>query len=196
LKFNFGDTMLLPFLQKLLYVTGEIFGCVGWAGFWHGDHSLGSGMELGGGVGIRPFQGKLRGLGFEAQTKQLHHDIQHSTTHSTDGKVMTLIGNTLYHFGDSKLQPYVVGGIGVLKADYTRRGYSEWYDLPEWEYHEEYWTHRVVSSKMAINLGVGFKAAITPSLSVRPELTLIDTTAGAGHNWASLRMSLAVGYHW
>ena len=181
--------------RKWVY-RGEIFGGIGWGGLWLGHDSLGSGMELGGGIGVRPFQGKLRGLGFEVQLKQLQHDIEHSATHSTEGKVLTLIGNALYHFSDSTFQPYVVGGIGVLKADYTRKGYSEWYDLPEWEYHEEYWTRRTKASKMAINLGVGFKAALKPNLSIRSELTLIDTTPGAGYNWASLRVSLFVGYHW
>jgi opacity protein-like surface antigen len=175
---------------------GEVFGGVGWGGFWHGDSPLGSGLEVGGGIGLRPFRGNLRGLGFEVQVKQLRHDVQHSSTHSTSGKASTVLGNALYHFGNSRFQPYVVGGIGVLKADYTRRGYSEWYNLPEWEYHEEYWTERVNESKVAINVGVGLKAAISPNLSIRPELSLIDTTPGSGYNWASLRLSLSVGYHW
>ncbi len=128
---------------------------------------------------------------------QLRHDAQHSATHSTDGKALTLIGNALYHFGDSTIQPYVVGGVGVLKADYTRKGVSEWYDGgPGGEYHEEYWTDRVNASKMAINLGVGLKAVIRNNFSIRPELTLIDTTPGSGYNWASLRLSIGVGYHW
>jgi opacity protein-like surface antigen len=168
----------------------------GWGGFWHGDDSLGNGLELGGAVGIRPFQGKLRGLGFEAQISQLQHDTQHSPTHSTNGRVLTFTGNVLYHFSDSTVQPYVVGGVGILKADYTRKGYSEWYELPEWEYHEEYWTDRIDASKMAINLGVGLKAALTPNLSIRPELQILDTTPGSGYNWRSVRLSIGVGYHW
>ncbi len=181
-----GNTPKQPIERKRWIYRGEVFGSIGWGGFWHGDDSLGSGIELGGGVGSRPFQGKLRGLGFEVQVKQLHHDIQHSATHSTNGKALTLIGNVLYHFSDSTVQPYVLGGIGVLKADY----------VPSWEYHEGYWRLRVNASKMAINLGVGLKAAIRNNFSIRPELTLIDTTPGSGYNWASLRLSIGVGYHW
>jgi len=183
--------------KKRWIYQGEVFGTVGWGRFWHGDDSLGSGIELGVGAGFRPFQGKLRGLGFEVRVNQLHHDVQTSATHSTDGKALALLGNALYHFGTSKIQPYVMGGIGILKADYTRTGYSDWYDGgPDGEHHEEYWTERVNASKMAINLGVGLKAAIRPNLSIRPELTLIDTTPGSGYNWGSLRVSLGVGYHW
>ena len=176
---------------------GEVFGTVGYGSFSHGDDPLGRGMELSAGAGFRPFQGKLRGLGFEVRLRRLQHDIQHSATHSTDGKALTFLGNVLYHFGDSRIQPYVMGGIGILKADYTRHGYSERYDGgPDGEYHEEYWTNRVKASKMAINLGVGTKAAITDNLSIRPELNLIDTTPGSGYNWGYLSLSLGVGYHW
>jgi hypothetical protein len=186
-----------PDESKIWIYRGEVFGTVGWGQFWHGDDSLGSGIEISGGVGFRPFQGKLRGLGFEVRVNQLQFDIQQSATHSTDGKALTLLGNALYHFSDSKIQPYVMGGIGILKADYTQQGYSEWYDGgPGGEYHEEYWTERVNASKMAINLGVGLKAAIRSNLSIRPELTLIDTTPGSGYNWGSLRLSIGVGYHW
>ena len=176
---------------------GEVFGTAGYGSFSHGDDPLGRGIEFGAGAGFRPFQGKLRGLGFEVRMSQLQHNIQHSATHSTDGKALTLLGNVLYHFGDSRIQPYAMGGIGILKADYTRQGYSEWYDGgPDGEYHEEYWTRRVNESKMAINLGVGIKAAITKNLSIRPELTVIDTTPGSGYNWGVLRVSLGIGYHW
>jgi hypothetical protein len=182
--------------RKWIY-RGEVYGSVGWGAFWHGDDSLGRGIDLGVGVGFRPFQGKLRGLGFEFRVNQLQHDIQYSATHSADGKALTLLGNALYHFGDSKIQPYVMGGIGILKADYTWQGYSERYDGgPDGEYHEEYWTERTNASKMAINFGLGLKAVLTKNLSIRPEFTVTDTTPGSGYNWGVLRVSLGVGYHW
>lgn len=175
---------------------GELFGSIGWGRFYHGDDLLGSGLEFGGGIGFRPFRGVLRGLGFEVHVKQLQHEIQQSPNHSTDGKALTLLGQVLYHFSDSTVQPYVIGGIGLLKANYTQTGYSEWYDLPGWDYHEEHWTETVDASKMAITFGAGIKAAVNPKLSLRPEISLIDTTPGSGYNWGSFRVSLGVGYHW
>jgi hypothetical protein len=88
-----------------------------------------------------------------------------------------------------------MGGIGLLKADYTRTGFSEWYD-ENWDYHEEFWTHPVNASKMAVSLGFGLKIRLKSKFSIRPELQLIDTTPGSGYNWGLIRVSIGMGYHW
>ena len=180
---------------------GEVFASIGWGRLWHGDDSLGGGLDLGGGFGLRPFSGRLQGLGFELQFSRLHHEAQHTATHSTSGNALTVTGNILYHFGSSRVQPYVAGGIGALRADHVREGYSEWYtgdpdDPDSWTYHVEYWSYRVKGTKMAIKIGGGLKAAITPRMSIRPELCILDTTIGRGYNWSSLKLFVALSYHW
>jgi len=163
---------------------GEVFGSVGLGRFYHGDHHLGSGLEYGGGLGIRPFSRGLRGLGFEILFNGLNFRRAWGGGYSYDGKMQTVGGDALYHFGRSRTQLYLVGGVGLLNADYT-------YVAP----NDPNYVEKSKGSKMAINFGAGIKARIALRLSVRPELRLIDTTIGKGYNWSYIRFSVALGYH-
>jgi hypothetical protein len=169
---------------------GEVFGGIGLGNFNHGDNHLGNGLDLSGGLGVRPFAGALKGLGFEVLCNGLRFNKSWGDGYSYDGKMHAITGNALYHFGRSRTQFYVVGGIGSLKADYIGVNPYTRTILNDPNYAE-----KVNGTKMALNLGVGVKARITSRLSVRPELRMFDTTIGKGYNWTSLRLSLALGYH-
>ncbi len=169
---------------------GEVLGQVGWGRFYHGDHQIGSGTEWGGSLGVKPFSGKLRRLGFEFQANRLDLAYERGTN-VNDGKATALVGNVLYHFSDSAVQPYVAGGLGILKANYTQLikggailGSTENY------------VDTVDASKMLLNIGAGIKARLGRGFAVRPEIRFHDTTIGTGYNWASIRLSVGLGYYW
>jgi len=176
--------------QKTWNYRGEVLGQVGWGRFYHGDGLVGSGTEWGGGFGVKPFSGRLRRLGFEVQANRL--DIAYERgSNVNDGQATAVVGNVLYHFSDSSLQPYVAGGLGVLKADYSQRirggavlGSTEDY------------VDTVKADHMLLNIGAGIKARLVRGLAIRPEVRFYDTTIGSGYNWASIRFSVGVGYYW
>ncbi len=169
---------------------GEVLGQVGWGRFYHGDHQIGSGTEWGGGLGVKPFSGKLRRLGFEVQANRLDLAYERGTN-VNDGQATAVVGSVLYHFSDSAIQPYVAGGLGVLKANYTQviKGGAV---LGSTEDYVE----TVNAEKMLLNIGGGIKARLVRGLAIRPEIRLYDTTIGKGYNWASIRLSVGLGYYW
>jgi hypothetical protein len=169
---------------------GEVFGSAGWGRFFHGDNNLGSGLDLGGGIGIRPFSGSLRGLGFEVLLNGLNFSNAWGDGYSYDGTMRAVTGNVVYHLSRSRTQPYLVGGLGILRADYT---YINGYVGNVLDYPDYRWDYR--GNKMTINLGVGVKARVTQHLSIRPEFRMFDTTIGKGYNWLSVRLSIGLGYH-
>jgi len=173
---------------------GEVFGAVGYGRFSHGNNSYGKGLQVEGGVGVRPFSGALDGLGFEFKIVHQNFKRETSPDHSTEGHFNAFIGSAHYHFGDSKVQPYLGGGIGVLKADYTQRILSDWYD-EEMNHYIENRVYTVNESKMVIRVAGGLKIALTQNFSLRPEFQILDTTAGEGYNWSNIGFTLAAGVH-
>lgn len=176
-------------LKKWNY-KGEVLGQVGWGSFYHGDHEIGGGTELGGAFGVKPFSGRLRRLGFEFQANTLSLGYERGVN-INEGRVTALVGNVVYHFSDSAIQPYVEGGLGALKADYTEmiKGGAVLGS------NEDY-VYRVKADKMLLNIGAGVKARLVRGLAVRPEIRFYDTTMGSGYNFASIRLSVGLGYYW
>jgi len=168
----------------------EVFGSFGSGRFYHGDEHLGNGLDLGAGFGIRPFSGALRGLGFEVMYNGLNFSNDWGNGYQYKGDMRLVSGNALYHFGRSRMQFYVVGGIGALKADYTYRNPYTNSILNDPGYVEAHG-----DTKMAVNFGAGLKARIISGLAVRPEIRFYDTTIGTGYNWSHLRLSVGLGYH-
>lgn len=169
---------------------GEIQGQFGWGGLYHGDHKIGSGVEWGGGFGVKPFSGKLRRLGFDVQANSLDLGYQRGNN-LNDGQATAVVGSVLYHFSDSSVQPYVTGGLGVLKTDYRQviKGGAVVGS------NEDY-SSQVRADKMLLNVGAGMKVRVARGLAVRPEIRLYDTTIGTGYNFSSVRLSVGVGYYW
>lgn len=171
----------------------EVYGSVGYGRFYHGDNFWGGGLEIGAGAGIRPFSGALRGVGLEVQLLRSGHFVRTSGAHSKEGTATSVAANGVYHFNNRRVQPFVFGGVGMLKADFTLRGISEWIDAQG--HHLERTTERVDASKLAVGLGAGVKASIGRGFAIRPEVRFLDTTPGRGWNFGSIRFSIGVGYH-
>jgi|GEM_PF-6266516 len=169
---------------------GEVVGQIGWGRFYHGDGLVGSGSEWGGALGVKPFSGKLRRLGFEIHADRLSVGYELGNN-SNQGNVATVVGNVLYHFSDSGVQPYLAGGFGVLRADYTQliRGGAVLGSTEDYVF-------KVDANEMVMNIGAGVKARIVRGLAVRPEVRFYNTTMGSGYNFGSIRLSLGIGYYW
>jgi opacity protein-like surface antigen len=177
----------------------EVFGNIAHGRFYHGAHVWGKGLDYGGGVGVRPFNGWLRRLGFEVQMARMKKSEELSAAQSQSLSSRLVMANALYHFhSGTKAQPYVFVGLGHVKADHVRlcrdcildwdpvtgkpvsRGVTEW---------------RNEGSKMGVTTGVGLKIAVHRHLSIRPELLLVNTTPGSGWNWGWVRLQIGLGAH-
>jgi len=178
----------------------EAFGSVGSGRFYNGGNKWGSGMQLGGGLGLRPFDGALGRLGFEARVHNLDLDNKASAAYSTVGKASSVAAGVLWHFSDSKAQPYMVADFGRMRTSFTRRGISEWYDVnPDGtlgQHHLEPRVEQDKASQFLYGLGVGLKMRLVQHLYLRPELRFDTTTAGSGWNFATVRLAMACGYYW
>jgi hypothetical protein len=106
--------------------------------------------------------------------------------------------NAAWHFRpDSRVQPYVFGGIGRMHADYSRScdtcvfqvepGTGRLTPVPE------LWVTE--GTKNGLILGGGIRIGLLRHLSLRPEAMMIDTTPGRGYNWSWLRISAALGFN-
>jgi len=169
---------------------GEVQVQTGWGRFYHGDGLVGSGAEWGAGVGVKPFSGRLRRLGFEFQANRLGVSYLNNVV-SQDGAVTAAVGNVLYHFSDSPVQPYVGGGLGALRAKYTHiiKGGAVFGS------NEDY-VESVNADKMLLSICAGVKARVFRGFAVRPEFRVYDTTMGSGYNFSSVRLSVGFGYYW
>jgi len=164
---------------------GEIFGSLGWGALYHGNHHEFSGLNTAAAIGVRPFDDTLSGLGFEARFAYLNSNEE------TNSNVLIFSGCAVYHFGKSKIQPYVLGGFGVLRGE--RTVIIKYGSGTEILYEERY---QDALNKIGFEFGGGVKIALTPHLALRPEFRLLDTTPGAGYNLGVPQVNCGLGYHW
>jgi len=95
-----------------------------------------------------------------------------------------------YFFGVRRIQPYVSGGISVMRTkEFTsmaivRRDFVELQEQSS------------KSTGVGPTIGIGLRASVTRRLSIRPELRLYDATALSSANLSKLRLSVGIGYAW
>ena len=120
----------------------EVFGSVGVSRYLL--FSPDPGLNLGGGVGFRPFSGDrspfLRMLGVEFEANATRRAT--SSGHATQGH---FTGNVLFHAPLGRIEPYLVVGGGVSHEGQTHQ---------------------------TGNAGVGVKVFLNPRISVRPEFRI------------------------
>jgi opacity protein-like surface antigen len=188
----------------------EVFGAFGNGRLYNGDSRWGSGLDYGGGIGVRPFSGWMKRIGFEFEGSHLSKSrtststavIQNQTFNTAifqnlDSRLLQ--GSVLYHFrSGARVQPFASVGIAHTKADYSYRCESCVFDV-------EPGTGRLIpiqsdaekynGSKIGITIGGGLKVAIHRHLSIRSQVQLADTTAGSGINLSWLRLQIGLGVH-
>ena len=162
----------------------EVFGSAGYGATYDDEGGIGRGLDLGAGFGVRAI-GKL---GFEGSVNRISHlrDFAFSGVRF-EGTGVFACANALYHFSDSKAQPYVIGGIGLLHHEDRSSGLGP--ARPP-----------LSASGFAYNFGAGVKVFVSKHVSVRPDFRVfigdLRQSAGTEPPFSLLRGSVGIGYHW
>lgn len=95
-----------------------------------------------------------------------------------------------WYLGNRRVQPYVFGGLSVLRSkeyDSVSIVHADHVELSEIQSHD---------TGVGLTLGAGLRASVTPRISIRPEFRLADGTARSTANLSQFRFSLGLGYAW
>ncbi len=95
------------------------------------------------------------------------------------------------------VQPYLAGGPGFIRADYSNRCELCVFDVDPitGDLLPRVIEGRTQANKLGLAFAAGVKFALHPRLSIRPELLLVDTTAGSGWNFLRYRFQIGAGFH-
>ena len=184
--FLLGFFLLLPAttLAQDYRPRYEVFGTAGYSATYDDEGGIGRGLDVGAGFGVRAI-GKL---GFEGSVNRVSHLREFSfPSIRFEGTAIFACANALYHFSDSKAQPYAIGGIGVLHHKDRSSGLGP--PRPP-----------LSGSGFAFNFGTGVKVFVSKHVSVRPEVRVfvgdLGESAGIEPPFSLLRGSVGIGYHW
>jgi opacity protein-like surface antigen len=179
-----GLLLLAPAaLAQDLERRGEVFGSLGGGKVYDDEGSLGKGFDIGGGVGFR----LTPKVGIEGQVNRIDYERNFASGVRFAGTAVFTTANLLYHFSTSKVQPYVVGGVGFMHHE-NRSRFPENEVLP-----------KRTANSFATSFGGGVKIFLNQKFSVRPEVRVfLGDTAGSGVEppFSLGRASLGFTYHW
>ncbi len=161
--------------QEPIY-KAELYGGIGYGKFFDDEGSLGSGPTYKAGVGRRV----SNRLAVRAEILGIHHtrgDYFHVA-----GNSLFVLGNAVYFFSKSRVQPYVLAGIGAHKTNYR---YS-WPGTANGEY-------RISKTGLAADFGAGVKLFLSRRWSLDPEFRV-----AVSRSYYSLAnyLSANLTYHW
>ncbi|HWQ52131.1 MAG TPA: hypothetical protein VN442_00505 [Bryobacteraceae bacterium] len=162
------------------------------------DNPLGSGPNLGAGIGLR----HRSGLGFAVElnrTLGLSAEIvpcgianvpcEGSAREGVTGATIVSV-NISYEFTHARVRPYLTGGMGALWS----KGFSPVLYASEQRaiFSEGRWN----DTGLAVSFGGGLRIGLTRWLSLRPELRVYNATAFSRANLSLFRPSLALAWSW
>ena len=163
---------------------GEAFINFGRGVTYDDEGSLGSGFNVGGGIGYH----LTRKLKIEAEVNRIPFEREFSSGVRTEGTSVFVNANAVYHFSDSRARPYVIGGVGLLH--YKNRS----------DFSAETPPDRSTSNGFAYNFGGGIKGYLTKKLSIRPEVRLysgnLNRLVRTEPPLRILQVSVGFGYNW
>ena len=169
---------LLPFRaagQDYSY-QAKIFGGVGIGKFFDDEGSLGKGATYRTGVEWRP----LSRLGLQGELSGVHHT--RGDAFNVNGNAVSFSGNVVYYFSRSRVQPYILAGIGVLKTSYN-------YGFPSIEARR----FSVSKTEAEVNFGGGLQLFLNRRWSLDPQIRF----AASIPNYALANyFSISAAYHW
>ena len=162
----------------------EVFGSAGYGVTYDDEGGVGGGLDIGAGFGVRA----TRKLGFEGSVNRISHLREFAVSGVRfDGTSVFACANALYHFSDSKVQPYVIGGIGVLHHQDRSSGFG-------------LSGSPLSASGFAYNFGAGVKVFLSKHVSLRPEFRVFIGDLGKGGGTeppvSAARGAVGLGYHW
>jgi hypothetical protein len=161
--------------------TVSVHGGLGLGGFWSDESFNGNGLSFGGAVAVFP----TSVLGFEVGVDGGAHSRDFDSGVRIEGTAAYFSGNVLIRFSRSRVQPYLIGGVGLLQSSTDRIDLSgEPLDL----------TGESGEDTVMGNVGVGLFLFASPRVSVRPEFRVVayDDSSPVTFYY---RASVARGYH-
>jgi opacity protein-like surface antigen len=159
----------------------SVHGSLALGGYWSDESFNGNGLSFGGALDFFP----TSVLGFELAVDGGTHSRDFESGVRIEGSTTYFSGNVLLRFSRYRVQPYLVGGVGLLHSSTDRIDPSgERFDLPG-EPDED--------TAMG-NVGVGFFLFTSSRVSVRPEFRVVayDDSSPVTFYY---RASVALGYH-
>jgi hypothetical protein len=162
----------------------EVFGTVGYGGTWDDEGGIGGGIVVGGGLGVRP----TSRVGFEGSFLRVFHKRTFDLSPVIfEGTGVFVSGNALYHFSESRVQPYVTGGAGLVHHTDRSSGLGQ----PR---------SSVGASGLAYNFGAGLRIFANRHISLRPEFKVylgnLGDRAPIDPVFNAVGGSLGISYHW
>ena len=157
----------------------ELFAGAGASRVGGDEGSLGTGPSLVAGAGLRIWGS----VSVEVDLSRAWH-ARRIAGGPLEGTGTALLGSLLRHFGDGPVQPFVMGGVGVLTSRTTHT-------------YQSGTTATVARSddtRFAWGGGAGLRIFLADEVSLRPQVRVVfsDTTGVMG----LLATSVALGYHW
>jgi hypothetical protein len=153
----------------------DVFGLIGIGKVYDDEGSLGSGLNVGGGIGYR----LRKRLGVEAEVNGFRSERDFGAFpppfRFSGYQVM---GNALSHFGPPRAQFYILGGLGVMGVRNRNRDIGD--------------------TQFGIGFGVGMKIFASEHIYIRPDLRIFGRGGSnlIGDPITVLRIGIGAGYSW
>ncbi|MCI0415749.1 porin family protein [bacterium] len=163
------------FAQAPDYKT-EVFGLAGIAGIHDDESYLGTGINFGGGLGLR----LSRRFGFNIEGYYADSTRNFSSGVHIESNATTLAVDFHVYFPTGKVEPYVLVGTGLTRFNQT----GSFID-PEF---------RSTDTGYTLQWGGGARIFLAPHVSIRPEFKWVSSSNISFVN--QLRGTVSVGYHW
>jgi opacity protein-like surface antigen len=159
--------------QDYTYREG-IYGGSGYGRFYEDEGSLGSGITYRAGAEWRPL---LRGS-FEAELFGIR--FHRGDNFHVEGNTQFVLANATWYFRQSRIQPYVKGGLGAYRTRYS----FSWPGIP---------INQISKNGTAVDFGAGVRFFVDRHWSVNPDLRVIG---GVGYYSLFSYFSMSAAYHW
>ena len=153
----------------------EVYGLIGFTNVHDDESSLGSGFDIGGGIGFRATD--RIGISFEIDHVDASRDFSSGVRFEAD--VTNFGGNVQYFFPGDHLEPYVFAGAGITHFKASSIFPDEFFDSSE--------------NAFTFNFGGGLHVSMNDRLSLRPEIRWSWNKISFVNQ---IRGSVAVGYTW
>jgi opacity protein-like surface antigen len=197
-----SPVVLLLLFQAAVHsqpLTREVFVAVANGHLFRvGDNPVGSGPNLGTGIGLRHRSGLgvdvevNRTLGLSAKPAAcgvVNIPCEGSAREGVTGVTIFSV-NVRYEFTRARVRPYVTGGVGAIRS----KGFSAALSISEQRavFSEQQWQ----DTGFAGNFGGGVRIGLSRRLSLRPELRVYNGVALSRANLSMFRPSVVLAYSW
>ena len=184
----------------------EIFGSVAVAHIFRaGDRGLGTKANAGAGVEVPIWRGLRAGAEVNRTCGLAPTPVKCGSIYPGPGQpaypctgsaregvgaAMAASFTAAWFFGGGRSQPYVFGGLSILRTQQFTSVSIVRTD------HVEFQEISSRDTGAGLTFGIGLRAPLTRRLSIRPEFRFSDGTAMSRANLSQVRFSVGLGYGW